>query len=148
MLYWLLLGVLAVWRITHFLHAENGPGNIVIRVRDAVGKGAVGNILDCFYCLSVWVAAPIALWLGHSWGERTLLWPALSAGAILLERITGPAAGSPLDSIVEEQPEVEKKEENVLLQSDQNTSQAKGNSHDAERGARSDGPGADPAIRE
>ena len=41
----------------------------------------------CFYCLSLWVAIPFALFLGGGWGERLLLWPALSAGAILLERV-------------------------------------------------------------
>jgi hypothetical protein len=33
------------------------------------------------------VAAPLALLLGGAWAERLLLWPALSAGAILLERV-------------------------------------------------------------
>jgi hypothetical protein len=36
----------------------------------------------------VWVAVPFALALGHTAGERLLLWPALSGGAILLHRLT------------------------------------------------------------
>ena len=44
-------------------------------------------MLDCFYCLSLWIALPLAIWIGVSWRERALLWPALSAGAILLERV-------------------------------------------------------------
>jgi hypothetical protein len=145
MLYWLLLGVLAVWRVTHFLNAEEGPWNMVTRVRDLAGEGIIGSILDCFYCLSVWVAAPVALWLGNAWGERVLLWLSLSAGAILLERITGSGIGLPLASIVKEQTEKEK--EDVLLQPGQNTSQAKGDSRDAESRARSGDPGTDPASR-
>jgi Protein of unknown function (DUF1360) len=89
--YWLVLGVLTVWRITYFLQAEDGPWDIVIRVRQFVGEGFLGKLLDCFYCLSVWVAAPIAYLLGQSWLEGTLLWPSLSAAAILLERITNAA---------------------------------------------------------
>ena len=42
---------------------------------------------DCFYCLSLWVAAPLAVILGNSAKEGLLLWLALSAGAILFERI-------------------------------------------------------------
>ena len=57
--YWLILGVLTVWRITHFLQAEDGPWDIVIRLRRFVGEGLWGRLLDCFYCLSVWIAAPI-----------------------------------------------------------------------------------------
>lgn len=86
--YWLILGILGVWRITHLLQAEDGPWNIVIRVRRAVGNGFWGELLDCFYCLSLWISAPFAYILGESLTEQLLLWPALSAGAILVERVT------------------------------------------------------------
>ena len=86
--YWLALGILAGWRITHLCVAEDGPWDVLIRLRRALGSGFWGKLVTCFYCLSLWVAAPIAAWLGLSWSERLLLWPALSAGAILLERAT------------------------------------------------------------
>ena len=86
--YWGVLGVLTVWRITHLLWAEDGPWDMVIRLRRWAGEGFWGKLLDCFYCLSVWIAAPLGYLIGESWMERVLLWPALSAGAILLERIT------------------------------------------------------------
>jgi hypothetical protein len=93
--YWLVLGALTVWRITYFLQAEDGPWDIVIRVRQFVGEGFWGKLLDCFYCLSVWIAVPIAYLVGQSWLERALLWPSLSAAAILLERVTNRAPGVP-----------------------------------------------------
>jgi hypothetical protein len=83
--YRIVLGVLVVWRVTHLLFAEDGPWNVVIRLRRQAGAGFWGKLLDCFYCLSLWIAAPLALLLGGGWTERLLLWPALSAGAILLE---------------------------------------------------------------
>jgi len=86
--YYLALGILAVWRITHLLHAEDGPWNVFVRFRALFGRGFWGALLDCFYCLSVWIAAPFAWWIGTDWKERLLLWPALSAGAILAERLT------------------------------------------------------------
>ena len=86
--YWLTLGILTVWRVTHFLQAEDGPWGMVVRLRRCAGDGFLGELLDCFYCLSLWISAPAALWLGVDWGERIFLWLALSAGAILLERIT------------------------------------------------------------
>jgi hypothetical protein len=88
--YWFLLGTLAVWRVTHLLQAEDGPWDVFVRLRALAGRSFVGALLDCFYCLSVWLAAPLAYWLGESWKEKLLLWPAFSAGAILLERLTGP----------------------------------------------------------
>ena len=86
--YWLLLGLLTVWRLTHLLNAEDGPWDVVVRLRRAAGTGFWAGLLDCFYCLSLWMAAPVAHLIGTSWMERVLLWPALSAGAILVERVT------------------------------------------------------------
>jgi hypothetical protein len=54
------------------------------------GSSFVGKVLDCFYCLSLWVAAPLAYFVPETRLERVLWWPALSAGAILLERVTSP----------------------------------------------------------
>ena len=87
-IYWLLLGVLFVWRLTHLLHAEDGPWDLQRRFRDALAQGFAGRLLDCFYCLSLWIAAPVAWLLGSDLEHRLFLWPALSAGAILIERVT------------------------------------------------------------
>jgi hypothetical protein len=100
--YCFVLGLLTVWRITHFLQAEDGPWDVVIRLRQFVGEGFWGKLLDCFYCLSVWVAVPIACLVGQSWKERALLWPSLSAAAILLERITNAAPRIPPAPFVED----------------------------------------------
>lgn len=84
--YWLTLAILSVWRITHLLHAEDGPWNLLVRFRRSLGNGLLGHMLDCFYCLSVWIAVPFAWIIGQSWKERLLLWPALSGAAALLQR--------------------------------------------------------------
>jgi uncharacterized protein DUF1360 len=88
--YGLTLGILSVWRITHLLYGEDGPADLFVRLRRLAGHSLFGQLLDCFYCLSVWIALPFALWLGRGWQERLLLVPALSAGAIVLERLTSP----------------------------------------------------------
>jgi hypothetical protein len=86
--YWLVLGILGVWRVTHLLHAEDGPWDLLVRFRRGAGNGFWGGLLDCFYCLSFWIAIPFAWFCGEGWKERLLLWPALSGAAILLERAT------------------------------------------------------------
>ncbi|MBZ5672687.1 MAG: hypothetical protein LAP61_00415 [Acidobacteriia bacterium] len=88
--YRLVLAILGVWRVTHLLHAEDGPADLFTRLRTALGSNMAGRALDCFYCLSLWTALPTAYWLGQTWGERVLVWLATSAGAILLERMTAP----------------------------------------------------------
>ncbi len=85
--YWLILGVLVVWRVTHLLQAEDGPWNLLVRFRALFGNGALGAMLDCFNCLSLWVSLPVSYWIGEDLKERLLLWLALSGAAILLERM-------------------------------------------------------------
>lgn len=84
----LLVSVLACWRVTHLLHAEDGPGDILVHLRRVAGQGFFGKLLDCFYCLSLWVSAPIAILLSRNVLEGVLHWLSISAGAILFERAT------------------------------------------------------------
>jgi len=89
--YWFGVAVLGVWRLTHLLNAEDGPWDVMVRLRRLAGTRMFGRLMDCFYCLSVWTAAPFAYFLHGTWRERLLVWPALSAGAILIERLTNRA---------------------------------------------------------
>ena len=83
-----LVSVLAVWRVTHLLVGEDGPWDVFKRIRN-VGKAlGLERLLFCFYCASVWVAVPFAVLVTREWRALALLIPALSGGAILLERIT------------------------------------------------------------
>ena len=83
-----LVGALATWRLTHLLVEEDGPGDVVVRLRRRAGHGWIGQAMDCFYCLSIWTAAPVAAAVSRRPRERLLTWLALSAAACLLERAT------------------------------------------------------------
>ena len=85
--YWLTLGILAVWRVTHLLNAEDGPADLVVRLRSMLGNTTAGRLMDCFYCLSLWLALPVTLLLSRSVPEGVLTWLALSGGACLLHGI-------------------------------------------------------------
>ena len=84
----LALASLATWRLTHMLAEEDGPWNAVVRLRSRLGTGPLGEMMDCFYCLSVWVAAPAAVAVAPSKRDLPLTWLALSGAACLLERAT------------------------------------------------------------
>ena len=62
--YWLPVGVLCVWRLTYLFYAEDGPWDLLARLRRAAGDGFWGGLLDCFYCLSLWISTPFAYLLG------------------------------------------------------------------------------------
>lgn len=81
------LFALAVWRVTYLLAEEDGPGRIFARLRAARGGGIWKSLFGCFYCLSLWVALPFAFGLSAQWGERLIVWLALSGAACLLERV-------------------------------------------------------------
>ncbi len=81
------IAVLATWRITHILAMEDGPGDLIARYRARLGSGFAGKLLDCFQCLSLWIAVPMTLFVTRRPLEVLLTWLALSGGACLLERI-------------------------------------------------------------
>lgn len=79
---------LCLWRVTHLVCVEEGPFRLIAHLRTRAGDGFFGGLLDCFYCLSVWFAIPLALLIGDCWTQRLMLWPALSGAACLLEQGT------------------------------------------------------------
>jgi hypothetical protein len=81
------LAVLATWRVTHLLANEDGPADLIVRFRALLGDSLAGKLMDCFYCLSMWIAAPAALFVTRKPLEWLMTWLALSGGACLLERI-------------------------------------------------------------
>lgn len=86
--WYFVLSVLAVWRLTHLFNKEDGPFDIIYLLRKKAGAGFFGSLLDCFYCLSIWISLPFGLWLGNGWIEKILGWLALSGAACLLEQAT------------------------------------------------------------
>ncbi len=81
------VAVLATWRISHLLVREDGPGDVLVRLRARAGSGFFGTLLDCFYCLSLWVAAPLAFFVAERPLDLLVAWLALSGAACLLERL-------------------------------------------------------------
>ena len=88
----LVIPALATWRISHLLWAEDGPWSLMARLRHwAVGRGT--RVLECFYCISLWIALPAAFVVAPSIWAWLFDWFAFSGAAILLERLmAGPGA--------------------------------------------------------
>lgn len=97
-----------MYRLAHLLAAEDGPWELVARLRRAAGQGMFGRLLDCPYCLSLWLAIPFAVLRGDSAGEQALLWLGLSGGSVALERLTrrGDVPPAPYFESEEEVPDV------------------------------------------
>ena len=81
------LAVLATWRVTHLLANEDGPVDLIFRFRRLLDQSLAGRLMDCFNCLSLWIAAPAALFVSRRPMEWLFTWLALSGAACLLERV-------------------------------------------------------------
>ncbi|HEX5482813.1 MAG TPA: hypothetical protein VFZ08_09340 [Terriglobia bacterium] len=81
------LAALATWRVTHLLANEDGPADVIARFRSRLGDGLAARLIDCFNCLSVWVAAPAALYVSRKFEDWPFIWLALSGAGCLLERV-------------------------------------------------------------
>ena len=83
------VAALATWRVTHVLASEDGPADAIAHLRARLGVSPAGELMDCFHCLSVWVAAPMTLAVVRRSREAVPTWLALSGAACLLERLEG-----------------------------------------------------------
>lgn len=81
----LALAVLAAWRVTHLLAAEDGPFGLVLKLRQRLGTGLWGQLMDCPYCVSLWVALPLATLLATDWLGWGLAVLALSGAVCIVE---------------------------------------------------------------
>jgi Protein of unknown function (DUF1360) len=82
------LAALATWRLAHLVAEEDGPLNVIARARARAGTSVLGELMDCFYCLSLWSAAPLAFTVARRRRDVPVTWLALSGAACLLERTT------------------------------------------------------------
>jgi hypothetical protein len=79
------MAALATWRVTHLLVREDGPADAIARTREWLGESRLGALMDCFYCTSIWVAIPFALFVAKKPAERVTAWLALSGIACLMD---------------------------------------------------------------
>jgi hypothetical protein len=114
MVLWFVVAVLGVYRVTHLVAAEDGPFALIAALRERAGAGFLGQLLDCFNCLSLWVAAPFAFALASRWDERIALCLALSGAAILLQKVTGPPEAPVAAAYVEGGPAPKEVDDGVL----------------------------------
>ena len=84
------LAALATWRLSFLLAREDGPWQVFVRLRRAMGESVFGRSLRCVKCTSMWVALPFDLFLGGTWTMLVVQWLALSGAASLADEWTRP----------------------------------------------------------
>jgi hypothetical protein len=79
---------LALWRLTHLIVAEDGPWDVIVKLRARLGDSQAGRSMDCFYCSSLWLAIPFTFVLATHFLDWLIFWLSLSGAASLLEQST------------------------------------------------------------
>lgn len=81
--------VIVVWRLTHLISAEDGPFDLIYKLRKLAGDSFFGKLMDCFYCLSIWIGLGCALFA--AWNnpiEVVILTLYYSGASLILEKLT------------------------------------------------------------
>lgn len=76
---------LATWRLSHLLASEDGPFDLLTRLR---ARFPLGGLLNCMYCLSIWIA-PLLYVLMQTPAIWLVYMLAGAGGAMLAHRYTG-----------------------------------------------------------
>jgi hypothetical protein len=85
----LVIASLAVYRVSHLIAFEDGPGDLILRIRKRAGNGWRGKLMDCPYCLSIWVSFPTAILFSKTINQFLVNWLALSGAVVVIEKLTG-----------------------------------------------------------
>ena len=79
-----LAATLTTYRLTRLVTADRITERLRIEV-DSRSKN-LGYLITCGWCLSIWVAPPVA-WIVYEWGDRTLVRVAVLA--LAMSALTG-----------------------------------------------------------
>lgn len=93
--FYLAIAILSCYRLAKLISWDDGPGEIFFRLRLRAGtydygengkpRTFMGSLLGCPYCVGIWIALPIVIFL-YGLDEMTfILWMAVSGGQFLLQ---------------------------------------------------------------
>ena len=54
--FWLVVSILATWRLTSLLHYERGPWGLLEFSRQALSRTGFRGLVECFHCAGIWCA--------------------------------------------------------------------------------------------
>ncbi|MDH4065384.1 MAG: DUF1360 domain-containing protein [Acidobacteriota bacterium] len=80
------VAVLATWRVAHLVAREDGPFDVIVRVRARAGDTSIGRLMDCPHCLGLWIAMPLAAWVARTPGQWLVAWLGIAGGASMAQR--------------------------------------------------------------
>jgi hypothetical protein len=59
----ILLTSIVLWRVCYFIVVENGPFDLMYRFRKKFSFVLLGNVFECFYCMSFWISWGVSIYM-------------------------------------------------------------------------------------
>ena len=90
------VAVLACYRLAQLVVLDEGPYKVFERFRAELGRRAAGGdafwenmaeLLHCPFCMGVWFALPLAVWVGGTLIEVVVIWLAIAGGQAVLQGV-------------------------------------------------------------
>ena len=90
---WWFIAMLAVYRLSHMIAMEEGPGAVFHLLREKFGQGNwFGRGLNCVLCISFWLSLSVPSFIMASNPvnprEFVILWVGTSGAVLTLHRLT------------------------------------------------------------
>lgn len=83
---WIIIAILATWRLSFMLTREEGPFKIMVTARSIIYKiKGIEAVAECLYCASVWIGAVCTILVLIPYIRWWLVPFALSGGAMLID---------------------------------------------------------------
>jgi hypothetical protein len=85
--FWLLISILAVWRLTTLVCYEEGPFHVMSKIRLLLYRIKLGSLVECFHCTAMWFALLTTLAIYKISIATLFLVFAIAGGASIIEKI-------------------------------------------------------------
>ena len=95
----LVIASLVCFRLSELITVDDGPGNVLVWMRAKLGgydlgddgqpETSLGRGIICPYCVSIWIAAGLAVLLFPVGPMIVVYWLAIAGGQALLQGIAG-----------------------------------------------------------
>ena len=99
------LAVLACYRLAILIASDDGPGDVLLRLRARLGaydygddgrpETSAGRLVSCEYCVGVWIAAALALLLFPIGLMSFVYWLSIAGGQAFLWSVTDAGTSQP-----------------------------------------------------
>ena len=83
---WLIISVLAVWRLTSLICFDSGPFDVMSKIRLVFCRIGLGKLIECFHCAAVWISVVVTVLVYEVSIATVVLAVAVAGGSSIIER--------------------------------------------------------------